>query len=127
LGRLRVCSPGFFAKAVVRLRLAMGSGGVAGEGLVTGGAGDAGVDGLRKEDKLGLAVVGLQAKRREGTVGRPVVQGFVGSMDYVRATKGVILNSPTRSTRSFVRPTHASALGLVTTFRSSSPRAGPSC
>src|ERR1700733_15107392 len=52
-----------------------------------------GVDGLIKEDKLGLDVVCLQAKRWEGTVGRPVVQGFVGSMDYVRARKGVILTT----------------------------------
>jgi restriction system protein len=95
LSRLRVCSPGFFEKAVLRLLLAMGYGGVAGEGLVTAGSGDGGIDGLIKEDKLGLDVVCLQAKRWEGTVGRPVVQGFVGSMDYVRARKGVILTTST--------------------------------
>jgi restriction system protein len=93
LARLKSCSPGFFEKAVVRLLLAMGYGGVAGEGLVTGGSGDGGIDGVIKEDKLGLDVVCLQAKRWEGTVGRPVVQGFVGSMDYVRARKGVILTT----------------------------------
>jgi restriction system protein len=93
LSRLKACSPGFFEKAVVRLLLAMGYGGVAGEGLVTGKAGDGGIDGVLKEDKLGLDVVCLQAKRWEGTVGRPVVQGFVGSMDYVRAKKGVILTT----------------------------------
>jgi restriction system protein len=91
LSRLRSCSPGFFEKAVVKLLLAMGYGGVAGDGLVTGGSGDGGIDGVIKEDKLGLDVVCLQAKRWEGTVGRPVVQGFVGSMDYFRARKGVIL------------------------------------
>jgi restriction system protein len=93
LSRLKASSPGFFEKAVVKLLLAMGYGGVAGEGLVTGGSGDGGIDGLIKEDKLGLDVVCLQAKRWEGTVGRPVVQGFVGSMDYVRARKGVILTT----------------------------------
>jgi restriction system protein len=98
LSRLKTCSPGFFEKAVVKLLLAMGYGGVAGEGLVTGKAGDGGIDGLIKEDKLGLDVVCLQAKRWEGSVGRPVVQGFVGSMDYVRARKGVIL-----TTSSFTR------------------------
>ena len=49
-------------------------------------------------------MVCLQAKRWEGTVGRPVVQGFVGSMDYVRAKKGVILttSSFTRDALEFV-------------------------
>ena len=51
------------------------------------------LDGIIKEDKLGLDVVCIQAKRWEGSVGRPVVQGFVGSMDYIRAKKGVILTT----------------------------------
>ncbi len=93
LARLKSSSPGFFEKAVVRLLLAMGFGGVAGEGLVTGRSGDGGIDGVIKEDKLGLDVVCIQAKRWEGSVGRPVVQGFVGSMDYYRAKKGVMLTT----------------------------------
>ena len=93
LVKLRECSPGFFEKVVVRLLQAMGYGGVAGEALVTGRSGDAGIDGIIKEDKLGLDVVCIQAKRWEGTVGRPVIQGFVGSMDFVRARKGVILTT----------------------------------
>ena len=52
-----------------------------------------GLDGIIKEDKLGLDVVCIQAKRWDDPVGRPVVQGFVGSMDYVRARKGVILTT----------------------------------
>ena len=68
-------------------------GGVAGDAFVTGRSGDAGIDGIIKEDKLGLDVVCIQVKRLEGTVGRPVVQGFVGSMDFVRARKGVILTT----------------------------------
>lgn len=91
--KLRECSPQFFEKVVVRLLEAMGYGGVAGEALVTGRSGDAGIDGIIKEDKLGLDVVCIQAKRWEGTVGRPVIQGFVGSMDFVRARKGVILTT----------------------------------
>lgn len=91
--KLRECSPEFFEKVVVRLLEAMGYGGVAGEALVTGRSGDAGIDGIIKEDKLGLDVVCIQAKRWEGTVGRPVIQGFVGSMDFVRARKGVILTT----------------------------------
>ena len=42
---------------------------------------------------MGLDVVCIQAKRWDGSVGRPVIQGFVGSMDYIRAKKGVILTT----------------------------------
>jgi restriction system protein len=93
LSRLKSCSPAFFEQVVVKLLLAMGYGGVAGEGLVTGKSGDGGLDGVIKEDKLGLDVVCLQAKRWDGPVGRPIVQGFVGSMDYIRGRKGVILTT----------------------------------
>ena len=48
-----------------------------------------------RQDKLGLDVVCIQAKRWEGPVGRPVIQGFVGSMDYIRARKGVIMTTST--------------------------------
>lgn len=91
--KLKSSSSGFFETVVVKLLQAMGYGGVTGEALVTGRSGDAGIDGIIKEDKLGLDVVCIQAKRWEGTVGRPVIQGFVGSMDFVRARKGVILTT----------------------------------
>jgi restriction system protein len=71
----------------------MGYGGVTGDASVTGKSGDAGIDGIIKEDKLGLDVVCIQAKRWENSVGRPIIQGFVGSMDYIRARKGVILTT----------------------------------
>ena len=71
----------------------MGYGGVTGDASVTGKSGDGGIDGIIKEDKLGLDVVCIQAKRWDGSVGRPVIQGFVGSMDYIRAKKGVILTT----------------------------------
>jgi restriction system protein len=93
LTRLRACSPSFFESVVVRLLMAMGYGGVTGHGTVTGKSGDGGIDGVIKQDKLGLDVVCIQAKRWEGAVGRPVVQGFVGSMDYIRARKGVIMTT----------------------------------
>ncbi|OJW21999.1 MAG: restriction endonuclease [Planctomycetales bacterium 71-10] len=95
LTRLRSCSPGFFESVVVRLLMAMGYGGVAGHGSVTGKSGDGGIDGVIRQDKLGLDVVCIQAKRWDGPVGRPVVQQFVGSMDYYRAKKGVILTTST--------------------------------
>jgi len=93
LAKLKACSPSFFERVVVRLLQAMGYGGVTGEASVTGKSGDGGIDGIIKEDKLGLDVVCIQAKRWDGSVGRPVIQGFVGSMDYVRAKKGVILTT----------------------------------
>jgi restriction system protein len=95
LSKLKTCSPTFFESVVVRLLLAMGYGGVAGQGTVTGKSGDGGIDGVIKQDKLGLDVVSIQAKRWDGPVGRPVIQGFVGSMDYIRAKKGVILTNST--------------------------------
>jgi restriction system protein len=93
LVRLHACSPAFFEQVVVRLLRAMGYGGVTGDASVTGKRGDGGIDGIIKEDKLGLDVVCIQAKRWEDSVGRPVIQGFVGSMDYIRAKKGVILTT----------------------------------
>jgi len=93
LAKLKACSPGFFEQVVVRLLRAMGYGGVTGDASVTGKSGDGGIDGIIKEDKLGLDVVCIQAKRWDDSVGRPVIQGFVGSMDYIRAKKGVILTT----------------------------------
>ncbi len=92
LERLHECSSGFFEVVVVRFLQALGYG-ATGEALVTGKSGDGGVDGIIKEDKLGLDIVCVQAKRWEGTVGRPVIQAFVGSMDFVRAKKGVVITT----------------------------------
>jgi restriction system protein len=55
--RLKSCSPPFFESVVVRLLMAMGYGGVAGRGTVTGKSGDGGIDGVIKQDKLGPDVV----------------------------------------------------------------------
>ena len=94
LGRVKAASPQFFEETVVKLLVAMGYGGsLADAGQRIGRVSDGGVDGIIKEDRLGLDVVCIQAKRWEGTVGRPVVQGFVGSMDYYRARKGVLLTT----------------------------------
>jgi restriction system protein len=93
LSRLKACSPGFFEHVVVKLLMAMGYGGVSGHGSVTGRSGDGGIDGVIRQDKLGLDVVCIQAKRWDGPVGRPIIQGFVGSMDYIRAKKGVIMTT----------------------------------
>ena len=65
--------------------------------LAIGRTGDGGIDGIIKEDKLGLDVVCVQAKRWEKTVGRPEVQAFAGSMEGFRARKGVLITTATFS------------------------------
>jgi restriction system protein len=92
--QVKSCSPQFFERLVVELLVAMGYGGsLADAGQVIGKAGDGGIDGLIKEDKLGLDFVCVQAKRWENTVGRPVVQAFVGSMEGFKARKGVMITT----------------------------------
>ena len=88
------CSPRFFESLVVELLLAMGYGGSrADAGQAVGQSGDGGIDGVIKEDKLGLDVVYVQAKRWDRTVGRPDVQAFAGSLDGQRARKGVMITT----------------------------------
>lgn len=87
-------SPQFFERLVVDLMVAMGYGGSrADAGRSIGGSGDEGIDGIIKEDRLGLDLVYLQAKRWEGTVGRPEVQKFVGALHGKRAKKGVFITT----------------------------------
>jgi hypothetical protein len=72
----------------------MGYGGsLADAGQSIGRTGDGGIDGIIKEDKLGLDVVCIQAKRWENTVGRPVVQNFADSMEGYLARKGVLITT----------------------------------
>ncbi len=66
-------------------------------GQAVGQVGDGGIDGIIKEDKLGLDAIYLQAKRWEGTVGGPVVQGFVGALIGKKARKGVFITTSTFS------------------------------
>ncbi|MDC0273648.1 restriction endonuclease [Planctomycetaceae bacterium] len=99
LDLVKRCSAAFFEKLVVDLLVAMGYGGTLEDaGQVMGKSGDGGIDGLIKEDKLGLDNVCIQAKRwTENTVGRPVVQSFAGSMEGFRARKGVMITTSTFS------------------------------
>ncbi|MEK7774237.1 MAG: restriction endonuclease, partial [Deltaproteobacteria bacterium] len=62
-------------------------------GSAIGKSGDGGIDGIIKEDKLGLDAVYLQAKRWESTVGRPEIQKFAGALQGVRAKKGVFITT----------------------------------
>jgi restriction system protein len=90
LARVKGCSPEFFEKLVVELLLKMGYGGSrADAGQAVGKAGDEGIDGVISEDRLGLDIVYLQAKRWAGAVGRPEIQKFVGALHGKRAKKGV--------------------------------------
>jgi restriction system protein len=96
LERVKRCSPQFFEKLVVDLLVAMGYGGSRKDaGKAVGKSGDGGVDGIIKEDRLGLDAVYIQAKRWEAAVGRPVVQGFAGSLEGYRARKGVLISTST--------------------------------
>ncbi len=94
LERVKSCSPEFFERLVVDLLVAMGYGGSRSEaGQRVGKSGDGGIDGIIKEDKLGLDVVNIQAKRWQNTVGRPEIQAFVGSLAGNRAKKGVFITT----------------------------------
>lgn len=94
LDQIKARSPAFFENLVVDLLVRMGYGGSLQEaGQRLGRSGDGGVDGIIKEDKLGLDIVYIQAKRWDGTVGRPVVQAFAGSLEGHRARKGVLIST----------------------------------
>ena len=94
LARVKAGSPTFFEGLVVELLLKMGYGGSrADAGQAIGKAGDEGIDGVISEDRLGLDIVYLQAKRWEGSVGRPEIQKFVGALHGKRAKKGVFITT----------------------------------
>jgi len=95
LQRVKGCSADFFERLVVNLLVKMGYGGSRMDaGKAVGKTGDGGIDGIIKEDKLGLDVVYIQAKKWENTqVGRPEVQKFVGALQGQRARKGVFITT----------------------------------
>lgn len=94
LTQIKSSHPSFFEKLVVDLMLKMGYGGPGDDaGTVTSYGHDGGIDGVINEDKLGLEVIYLQAKRWESTVGRPEIQKFVGALHGKRAKKGVFLTT----------------------------------
>ena len=95
LDQVKNCSPQFFERLVVELLVAMGYGGsIEDAGRAVGRSGDGGIDGIIKEDKLGLDVICVQAKRWDSnSVGRPAVQAFAGSMEPHRAKKGVFITT----------------------------------
>jgi restriction system protein len=94
LERITQSSPQFFERLVVDLLVNMGYGGTRKDaGEAVGGSGDEGIDGIIKEDRLGLEVVYIQAKRWENTVQRPEIQKFVGALSGQNARKGVFITT----------------------------------
>ncbi|KQQ62408.1 restriction endonuclease [Pseudomonas sp. Leaf127] len=108
LAQVRVATPSFFEQLVVDLMIAMGYGGSRKEaGKATQATNDDGVDGIIKEDKLGLDVIYLQAKRWTNTVHRPEIDKFIGALTRQRARKGVFI-----TTSEFSEGARTAALGL---------------
>lgn len=106
LAQLKKSSPSFFERIVVELLVKMGYGGSrADAGKAIGRTGDGGIDGIIKEDKLGLDVVYIQAKRWDNNpVGRPDVMQFAGALQAQKATKGIFITTSrfTEDARSYV-------------------------
>ena len=90
-------SPAFFETLVVKLLLAMGYGGSFNElsEMVVGKTGDEGIDGIIKEDRLGLDNIYIQAKRwnKDHCIGRPEIQKFVGALTGQGANKGIFITT----------------------------------
>lgn len=96
LEKILECSPAFFEHLIVDLIVAMGYGGSVNDaGRAIGKTGDEGIDGIIKEDVLGLDMIYLQAKRWkvDSTVSRPDIQGFVGSLVGKKASKGIFITT----------------------------------
>jgi len=99
--QIKTNSPNFFEKLVVDLLVKMGYGGsIKDAGKAIGQSGDEGIDGIIKEDKLGLDLIYIQAKRWEASVGRPELQKFVGALKGKRAQKGVFITTSSFSQQS---------------------------
>lgn len=94
LSSVKESSPSFFERLVVDLLVKMGYGGNRHDaGRALGKSGDGGIDGIINEDRLGLDVIYIQAKRWEGSVGRPEIQKFAGALQGQRARKGVFITT----------------------------------
>lgn len=93
--RLQEASPEFFEKAVIDVLWAMGYGGTHGEKQHVGGSGDGGIDGIIRQDALGLTTIYIQAKRYADTnkVGDPEIRNFIGSLDSHGANLGVFITT----------------------------------
>lgn len=94
LQQIKRCPPSLFEKIVVELLVKMGYGGSRKDaGQAIGKSGDEGIDGIIKEDRLGLDIIYIQAKRWENTVSRPEIQKFAGALQGQRARKGIFITT----------------------------------
>lgn len=94
LSIIKKCSPTFFESIVIDVLTKMGYGGSrADAGKAVCRSHDGGIDGIIKEDRLGLDVIYIQAKRWEGTVTRPEIQKFAGALIGKKAKKGVFITT----------------------------------
>lgn len=94
LDTIKTCSPSFFERLVVDLLVRMGYGGTRKDaGRAIGKSGDGGIDGIINEDRLGLDIVYIQAKRWENSVSRPEIQKFAGALQGQRARKGIFITT----------------------------------
>lgn len=114
--RMTAMTPTRFEWLVEQLVVKLGYGASGSEvrAALSSGSGDTGVDGVIKEDRLGLGQIYLQAKRWQGTVGRPAIQSFVGAM-HGRAQKGVFITTSdfSREAREYADSLHGIRLRLV--------------
>jgi restriction system protein len=116
LARVLEMSASFFEKLIVDLLLKMGYGGSQAEaGEHLGGTGDGGVDGVIREDQLGLDRVYLQAKKYKpgNVVGSEAVQAFIGALIGKGAQKGVLITTSTFSKQAVAVASQAGSLRLV--------------
>ena len=104
LQQIKATSPSMFERIVVKLIVELGYGGsLKDAGDAVGGIVDEGIDGIIKEDKLGLDTIYIQAKRWQNTVGRPEIQKFAGALQGKRAKRGIFITTSdyTREAREY--------------------------
>ena len=104
LQQIKKNSPAFFEELVIDLLVAMGYGGSREDAQAVGRSGDGGIDGIINEDRLGLDVIYVQAKRWEGNVGAPEIAGFAGALAGKSANKGIFITTSdfTKAAKEFV-------------------------
>lgn len=96
LQSIKKCSPLFFEHLVIDVLVKMGYGGTRKDaGRAVGRSGDGGIDGIINEDRLGLDVIYIQAKKWDNVVGRPEIQKFAGALQGQRAKKGIFITTST--------------------------------
>ena len=93
LQQIKNNTPTFFEELVIDLLVAMGYGGSREDAQTVGRSGDGGIDGIINEDRLGLDVIYVQAKRWEGNVGAPEIAGFAGALAGKSANKGIFITT----------------------------------